>query len=375
LKILHVVRQFLPTVGGLEQSVLHLARRLQERGGCEIRIVTLDRSFQQPEQRLPGRERLEDLDVIRIPYWGSRRYPVAPRVLGQLAWGDIVHVHAIDFFFDFLALTKLAHRKPLVATTHGGFFHTTYAAGFKRAYFNSVTPLSAKSYARICATSEADADLFRRISPRNVVTIENGVDRSKLAGAASDTYQRTMIYFGRLSSNKRIDALFPILRDLRCVASDWRLIVAGTSDDVSIGDLSTSALQAGVGDAVQFVDRPSDIELVDLVGQASYFVSASAHEGFGIAAVEAMSAGLVPILTRIPSFERFAREAGAGLLFDPMSTAESVTAIVELDRLQPFRLEGDKRRLECVARQYDWPSVAERYFEQYRLALQSVTPN
>ena len=33
---------------------------------------------------------------------------------------DLIHVHAIDFFFDYFAVTKPIHRKPMIATTHGG---------------------------------------------------------------------------------------------------------------------------------------------------------------------------------------------------------------------------------------------------------------
>jgi hypothetical protein len=49
---------------------------------------------------------------------------------------------------------------------------------------------------------------------------------------------------------------------------------------------------AGVSDAVHFVIDPSDDQLRSLIGEASYFGCLSAYEGFGLAAVEAMSAGL-----------------------------------------------------------------------------------
>jgi alpha-1,3-mannosyltransferase len=122
-----------------------------------------------------------------------------------------VHVHAIDFFYDFLAWTKPFHGKKLVVTTHGGFFHTDFAARLKRVYFETATRLSALAYEKIVASSQSDAELFGRISPR-VVTIETGVSIDKFANCAAREATRTMIYFGRLSKNKRlIRACWPSL--------------------------------------------------------------------------------------------------------------------------------------------------------------------
>ena len=42
--IVHVVRQFAPSVGGLEDVVRELSRRQLE-SGFAVRIVTLDRTF------------------------------------------------------------------------------------------------------------------------------------------------------------------------------------------------------------------------------------------------------------------------------------------------------------------------------------------
>jgi alpha-1,3-mannosyltransferase len=52
--------------------------------------------------------------------------------LRHLRDADIVHVHAIDFFFDFLGWTKPLHGKKLVVSTHGGFFHTSFIRGHRR---------------------------------------------------------------------------------------------------------------------------------------------------------------------------------------------------------------------------------------------------
>ena len=100
--VTHVVRQFLPNRGGLEDVVANLCRQLPPLG-YRTRVVTLDRLFVDPETVLPAQETIEGIEVVRIPWRGSNRYPIAPQVFQHLADADLIHVHAVDFFFDALA--------------------------------------------------------------------------------------------------------------------------------------------------------------------------------------------------------------------------------------------------------------------------------
>ena len=372
MKVVHVVRQFLPSIGGLERAVLGLSRALQDQFAIQVGIVTLDRIFQNRQEKLAHSERVEDLEVVRIPFIGSRRYPIAPTVLQHLQWADVIHVHAIDFFFDYLAATRLIHRKPMIATTHGGFFHTQFAARLKQTYFHSITRLSSKAYARICASSHSDADIFKRIAADRTVTVENGVDVERMADVASPLPLPALICFGRFSANKRIPLLFPILRALRMKSPGWRLIVAGAEDDVTLEQLKKAATFADIAETVEFVTSPTSEELIKLVQRSTYFISASAHEGFGIAAVEAMGAGLIPILSAIPSFRRFISAADSGVLIDPENAQSAANAILAFHNTLAPRFANERRRLMSAAHQYDWRNTAERYVEQYRFALEAA---
>jgi alpha-1,3-mannosyltransferase len=371
LRVVHVVRQFSPSVGGIEDVVLNLCRELRG-AGHDARVVTLDRSFQEIGRRLSRHDSIENVPVVRIPFAGSQRYPVAPGVLVAIRGADVVHVHAIDFFFDYLALTKPIHRKPLVASTHGAFFHTRFAARLKRVYFGSVTRLSSRAYERICASSEADADLFRRIAPDRLVTVENGVDVAKYKGCGAPQKRRTLLYFGRLSVNKRVEMIFPVLRRLRQVNPEWRVVIAGRPSDLGFDDLRTAAAACGVEEAVAFVENPSEARIADLVRDASYFIALSAYEGFGITAVEAISAGLVPILSDIPPFARLVATAGAGVLVDPLDDEDAADRVLTLDRALDVSFSATRERLIEASRFYRWPKVAQCFIDEYHRALLST---
>ena len=162
MRIVHVVRQFHPAVGGMEDVVKALASA-QIRGNHQVRVVTLDRIFNAPKAaRLPRFENLGGIEVVRVPYVGSKRYPIAFSAIRHIRDADIVHVHGIDFFFDYFAWTAPFHRRRLVVSTHGGFFHTGFAARLKQFYFKTVTRLSLSRYAAVAAVCPTVANLRSR---------------------------------------------------------------------------------------------------------------------------------------------------------------------------------------------------------------------
>jgi alpha-1,3-mannosyltransferase len=368
-RVVHVVRQFWPSIGGLEEVVLNLSIKQRDLHGRAPTIVTLDRLFTDRRHLLPRAERVRDLSVIRIPWRGSRRYPIAPGVLRYIRGADIVHVHGVDFFFDFLAWTRQLHKRPLIGSTHGGFFHTLFAAWLKQAYFNVVTPLSCRQYAAIVASSEEDAKLFKAAAGSNLHLIENGVDIGKFWDCSSKQHQRTLIYFGRLAPHKRVPTLFTLLGELRLMEPDWRLIVAGRQWGVSIHELSAAADAAGVLNAVEFAGQVTVEELRALIGRSSYFICASAYEGFGVAAVEALSAGLIPVLSTISPFVKLLGRAGTGIAYDPERPLAAAERLNRFASSAANNIASLRRQAMETASAYDWTVVAEKFASLYRAVL------
>eukprot|EP01032_Pedospumella_encystans_P002727 gene2727-3209_t len=171
-RIVQVVRQYAPSRGGLEDVVSNLSRSLAARG-FGVRVVTLDRLFRAPEDVLPLHEMIDGVEVVRIPWRGSSRYPLAPAVLRHIADAELVHVHGIDFFYDALAWTRPFHGKPLIATTHGGFFHTKKYAAIKKLWFQTATRASALAYDAVVCCSQSDHHMFAPIAGHRARLIEN----------------------------------------------------------------------------------------------------------------------------------------------------------------------------------------------------------
>jgi len=364
LKIVHIVRQFNPSVGGLEASVLNLAQVQRSRLAIDASVVTLDRIFGHDEI-LPHEDIVAGIPVRRLGWSGSSRYPLAPSVLRHLRESDVVHVHAVDFFFDFLALTRPFHQRRMIASTHGGFFHSTYFTPLKKLWFNTISRASILAYHRIVACSHSDAALFQGLAGRRLRLIENGIDQARFANSASPQQNRIIMCFGRFAKHKRIAELFPLLAELRKSDASWRLIVAGRDADQTAEELTAFAKEAGVADAVSFIMNPKDAELTELIGKASYFACLSGYEGFGLAAVEAMSAGLFPILSDIPPFRRLIEQSKVGLIVDPAAPMAAAQAVRESVLDDPGAYEARRENIMDAVRRYDWEEVAARYSEIY----------
>lgn len=365
--VVHVVRQFSPSIGGLEDVVKNLALHQMDRF-AGVRVVTLDRLFTDPGTRLPGHEEIDGIEVVRIPYRGSSRYPVAPSVLGEISNADLVHVHAIDFFYDFLAFTKPFHRKRLVATSHGGFFHTRKFARLKSVWFNTLTRFSTLRYSALACCSNSDLELFNQIAPRKTSLIENGVDIGKFRDAGSKQPLKRLLTLGRFSTNKRLERLMDAMATLCATDPEWHLDIAGMESDLTGAALVAMAEARGLSKNIDIHVGLGDAGLKALFAQSSLFVSASEYEGFGLVLIEAMSAGLLPVVEANEAFGAIARRQGIVRTVDYAdrnAAAEALRARFAALRQQPT-LRDDAI---AAALGYGWPAKAREYEDLYRKVM------
>lgn len=361
-----MVRQFSPSIGGIEDVVLNLARNQRNTFGIDAQVATLNRVFTDPDTVLPAEAEIEGIPVHRVQWWGSSRYPLAPGILQHVMKADLVHVHAIDFFVDFLAITKPLHRRPLIVSTHGGIFHTGRQARLKRLWFNTVTRASLKASDAVVASSQNDAMLFAGLRPPSLKTIENGVDITKLSRSpGAEPLPHRILALGRFTPHKRLGTLFELLASLRRRAPDWTLVVAGIEAGETKNGLEAQAAVCGVADAVRFLVGASDDALAREAALATWFASASAFEGFGVAAVEAVAAGLIPVLSEIPTFARLISTLPAGLLFDPALPEQAAQDLAALDIVYAPRRAEIRRQLAAAVEVFDWRIVTGQFLSLY----------
>lgn len=359
IRVCHLVRQYHPGIGGLESFVASLAESLAPLG-CESEIITLDRLFTAPTEKMEPVGRVDDVLVQRVPMLGVRRMflPIIPKAM--LASYDVLHVHGIDGMFERIGREPRRSGQVRIATSHGAFFHTPWMKTLKQFYFGSVTRLAAQGYDALIANSQPDFELMQKLSP-NVTLIPNGVAPLGAFQASG----RDLLYLGRLASHKRIDRIIEALAEPALAES--MLHVVGPEWDVTIGELARQADKLDMAARVQFHGRVSAERLSEIARQCGVFVSASTYEGFGMSLIEAMSIGLAPVAHPNASFSEILSAAPIGRLAPFDNAVEAANAIRgELDAV------SDDRRAQARAfsAKFSWTANAEHTNQRYRDLLE-----
>jgi len=344
-----------------------LSRALARRGHrCDI--VTL-REMYATNDYAPPTGQVAGLPIYRLPHLGSRRYPIAPAVANFLAPFDVLHVHAIDFFVDFLGVLRAVHRKPLVVNTHGGIFHTRWMLPLKKAWFRTLTALSLRRTDAVICDSQHDYALFRSILPAHLLhIIPNGVDVQAFAGGEKRVEPGLLLGIGRIFENKGIDRIIKLLPHLAAEVPYVHLVWIGSDQHVRIPALLALAEQLGVRQRVTFTGLVTQEEMVDWLAKAHCFVSASAYEAFGVSTIEAMSSGTVPVVTPVGVHPDVIRDGENGFLltFDDTQASDCLKHVLALDGQN---LETMGRRAREAAARYAWDTVVADYLAIYQQVI------
>ncbi|MEM1589204.1 MAG: glycosyltransferase family 4 protein [Candidatus Bathyarchaeia archaeon] len=372
MKVLQIARQFYPSVGGVERFVHSLSRHLIQRGH-HVAVVTLNRCFYL-NRDLPSRDIVEEIEVYRIPYWGRQRLFLAPGVLRFVRNYDLLHIHNVDFFLDFLALTKWWHRKPIILSTHGGFFHTRRLAFLKQQYFNLVTRLTIKAVNAVVADSSHDWRLFSRITDK-VVQIDNGIDFSDFSDIIKNPIPGLLVYVGRLASNKRVDNLIRAFALVQARYPSARLIIIGADFEGIQPDLEQMADKLGVAANVMFTGVVNQEELRYYLSRAHLFLSASEYEAFGISVLEAMSCGTVPVVNDIDPFRTIIIHGENGFLVDFSNPNLAADVILDALFMDEHNLQDMGVKAQSVARLYSWENVVIKFEKLYSKVLEQCQRN
>ena len=357
MKILHVVRQYEPAVGGMEIYVKDMISH-QMKMGYDCEVLTLDKVFQSNGQSLPHNEVIDDVKIHRVNFKGKRTYffPfVSPSFFKNF---DIVHVHNTDVFFDYVGLVCRILKIPAFATTHGGFFHTQNFAAIKKFYFNTITRFSSSHYKAIFASSTNDYDLFKNKSKNLLLTPNAIMPLGDFTAAGED-----FIYIGRLAHHKYVDRIIQVFNTIiKKHEIKGNLHIVGPEWDVTRKSLQSQVDNFGITDRVNIHGFVNQNEMQAILKQCGYFVSASSFEGFGMSMLEGMSVGLIPLVHPNGSFKDLIKQGNIGTCIDytnPEKAADDIKT--ELESVTVI----DREKARQFAAQFSWEELAAKTVEAY----------
>lgn len=293
---------------------------------------------------------------------------------------DLLHVHMLwDHPTWATWRASRAASRPFVITPHGSVSSAWRTAALhKRIYRHLVLDRVVRDASAVHALNPAEARACREWGvDSRIEIIPNGLPEACFLethdpAAAHDRWpllrgRRVMLYLGRLWGDKGLDAL-PEAWKQATPAPEWRLVIAGPDyRDYEAGLLRRIAALGLTGSVV--VTGPVRGALKDsLLGASECLVLPSRSEGFSMAVLEAMAAGMPSILSTECHFPELAAAGGGWEI--PIGIAALGRAIRDVcNRSQEeLRSRGHIAR-ELGRREYTLESVARRLTRLYSSIL------
>jgi glycosyltransferase involved in cell wall biosynthesis len=277
------------------------------------------------------------------------------RVWREIVRHDVVHLHDLRFGLATAAIGAAAGRRPRILHTHGLIFHSGSGSWVKRLamrlYFG---PLIRLGGFQVVASSESDRALLLRDAPyldSRSVTFPNAIPLAGLLALERSPDPGRVVSIGRIVPNKALADLVRAMARIDDV--EWSLVLAGEPDPDELARIKAEAARLGITERLSYVLGFPEDEMPALLAAAALAAFPSRGEGFGIALLEAMAAGVPVLANRIPAHEALLSEELAGQLVDfgdPEGSADSIRAAL---RAPTARLDELSGRLRDRAADYD----------------------
>ena len=375
MRILEVVVRFHPYVGGVENTVLDVARRLVPRGH-EVRVVCADEPAGSPA-------RVDGIDVVRLPWRGkignTNVCPGLRAALRSEPRPDVLHTHLpTALFADAAAGLAAETGVPLVLTYHndlvGGGLKGVLAGVYNRLFLPRLLSRSA----RIVVTNP----IYPSQSPHlmegdpKIVCIPWGVDVDAFRPAATvpplppDTPELVVGFLSLLDAHhgyKGLDVLLRAAAELRREGRTIRLKIGGAGE--ARDDYRRLATELGLGDTADFPGFIPGPELPAFYASCHAFALPSTdgrREGFGLVLLEAMACGRPVVTTPVVGVAGDLEAHGAGLLVPPGDAAALAAALRKLDADRSALPAMGRNARRLVEERYTWDRVAGDYEALFR---------
>ena len=395
MKIVLYVNGFLPSVGGKELVVHHLATALGELGHA-VRVLGPRGFFRHrkvrfayPVHRWPGLHPASPELVLPAQLW-----------LDMKIWGgDLIHAH--NTYPCGYAAVRVARRLgvPLVITPHGADIQSIphLGHGLRLDPEKDRKIREAVTHAALCTAISRNIEeelLACKVPPTRIRRIANGVDLPRFAKphppgirhqlGLPDT-ARLMVSVGNYRPLKGQDHLVRAMPAILQAEPHAVLVVVGKGSHA----LQPLIDSLGVAHAVILagVLYPPPSALVPMGGltseatqgdtlaellhhsELSFSVGIDKNsEGLSLAVLESFAASVPVVATRISGNVDVVEDNSNGLLVEPDDPAPIAAAAVRVlrDTALQSRLKENARR---TAERYSWRAIAESYVDVYREAL------
>ncbi len=274
---------------------------------------------------------------------------------------DVVHSHLTHAQYWTSLASRIDFGKRIYITTE----HSTSNNRRQKFIFKLIDRFIYKPYKKIISISPAtQEELIKWIggNKKRFEIIENGIDLSRfsqgnkidLSEYGLDTDDKIIIMISRFHKAKDQDT---VIKSLEFLPKIYKLVLVG--DGERREELEKLTSEKNLSSRVFFLGIRKDIP--DLLKTSYISVQSSIFEGFGITALESMSAGIPTIATDVPGLSAIVK--GGGILFPVGDYKKLAKIIFSLERNDMY----NKIKNSCIekSKMYDIKITAEKYINLY----------
>jgi glycosyltransferase involved in cell wall biosynthesis len=347
MKVLHVIPSLSLADGGPTRAIAAMERALSDQG-VTVETAATDDDGPGRHNGKPLAQPLQENGVTRR-YFAKRTefYKASPAfarwIRSEVRGYDLVHIHAL-FSFTSIAAARAARRAgvPYVVRPLGTL--NDYGMRRRRPWLKALSlrfvdgPLL-RDAAAVHFTSHEEAAQARRLGlavkeaviPLGIGQAPQRAVAPRLARYADlSAAGPRLLYLSRLDPKKNLEGLLAAVALLTPEMPQLHLVVAGAGSPDYVNALKAQAQSLGITDRVEWPGHVEGDAKAAAFADADLFVLPSYSENFGIAAAEALAAGLPCVLGEGVAIAKDVVEAQAGIAVgtDATSIAQGLRRII-----------------------------------------------
>jgi len=372
MRVLHVIPSIDPRDGGPTVAVASMATATAV-AGADVHVVTTRGEDSQFEA---GRA-LIDLDSVTL-----HAFRRSPPDMFKMSWAmagwlwknverfNVLHLHAA-FSLSTAVGAHIAwlKRVPYVLRPLGTLdpWSLREKRWKKVLYYRLVEKATLVRASAIHATSRLEHEGIASLGfADKTFVIPLGVSQTRRAAGTSCDHDRPLrlLFVGRLHPHKGLLLLLDAVKVLKDRRMPFALRIAGQGTQAYRRELVELCHTRGLGQHVSFLGHITGRDKDEQYAWADALVLPSFHENFGIAAAEAMSAGLMVVVTDRVGLAEVVSRWQAGIVVPCISDALS-EALRSLGDNRESCVTMSKRASEAAIAEFSWAAISQELLAMY----------
>jgi glycosyltransferase involved in cell wall biosynthesis len=346
MKVLHILNEL--KFSGAE-IMLKVAKRKFEENNIETFVLSTGDIVGEFSNELEKNE----YTIKHIPFKKNFRFTYSVFIFLRKNKFDVVHIHSERFFFFYILIAKFARINNIIRTIHSTFKFNGWLK-FRRKMMLKLGCILGCKYISI---SKGVYDNELKLNNIKTILINNWIDTEYFKPLSnkkneSDSIKNhlNLISVGACSQVKRHFYILELVKVLKNegYTINYFHLGAGELEDTE----KKLAAKLNITEAVQFMGNQNNI--LPFLHQSDFFIMPSEYEGLGNTCLEAMAAGIIPIVSSVP-----------GLI--DLVTDELNGLVVNFDDIHDVVLKLKKLHNDEIQKKYFRNNARKKVAELYGL--------